>query len=244
MLFFFTVMIFPAKGVAQSYASQDFKDYQKSSSSNPSYDPFVEEGFKALDRQDLNSTIEFLKKAVGLGCQSPLVFFKLALAFEGEGAYYSAIQYYELARDQFQKTKEKHRYRDSFDENYGRALYLIGQVDKAMPYLEKAAQKTKTFWLFKLLGQIALANGDSSKGIYYYEEAIALNDPSAAGEDILNMYLELARAYLNRNDNPTARRYYEKILEIDPHHTEARNYLKEVKKREAEERVFEILEQH
>lgn len=242
--FFFTVTFFPAKGRAESYASQDFKDYQKSSFANPAYDPFVEEGFKALDRQDLDSTIEFLKKAVGLGCQSPVVFFKLALAFEGEGAYYSAIQYYELARDQFQKSKQPHRYRDSFDENYGRALYLMGQTDKAMPYLEKAAQKTKMFWLLKLLGQIALANGDSSKGVAYYEEALALNDPSASGEDILNMYLELARAYLNQNNNAIARKYYEKIISIDPNNSEARNYLKEVQKRETEQRVFEILDQH
>lgn len=225
-------------------AHQDFVDYKKSSFANPAYDPFVEEGFLALDRQDTTSSIEFLKKAVSEGCQSPLVYFKLALGYEAQGSYYSSLQYYELAGEQFKKSGAPHRYKTEFDQNYGRALYLSGEVDKAIPILEMSAKKTNSYWVIKLLGQIAFSKGDHDLGKTYYERALALNDPSMTAEEEINILLQLARACLKEGKTAQARKNYEKILQIAPSHEEAKSYLSGTKKIESQEKLFEIFDKH
>lgn len=227
-----------------SYAAEDYKDYKKSPFVSPEWDSFVQEGFQALDRQDAENTIEFLRKAVGLGCQSPLVYFKLGLSYEALGSYYSAVQYYELAKGQFVKSNIDHRYNRTFDENYGRALYLMGQKEKALPILEKGAKSSESFWVLKLLGDVAFSKEDLPTAVAYYERALKSNDPDLTSESRLDLALTLARTYAKQNLTDGAKRYYEKVLELDPANREARDYLGRFKQDNTYDKIFEILEKH
>lgn len=208
-----------------TYANSDFNDYKKSPFANALWDPFVKEGFEALDRTDLQSSIEFLRKAANSGCKSPLVFFKLALAYEAQGSYYSAIQYYELARESFKQANPDHRYAKQLDENYGRALYLMGKTEKALPILENAAKGSSTPWILNLLGQIYLNQGDALKATVYYERLFQMKDSGLKKNEVLNIYLQLARSYRNKGEKTQAEKYYKKILELDPSHGEAKEYI-------------------
>ncbi len=245
---YFIVLILLFGLTKPSFSAEDFTAYKNSTYSKPVFDSFVEEGFNAFDRQDTASAIDFLKKATGSGCTSPIVYFKLALSFEAQGSYYSAIQYYELARDQFALSKEPHRYRDEFDENYGRALYMMGQISKAMPLLEKSAKTTKNFWIFNLLAQEALQQGDYLKAINYLEQGLNLNDPNLTVADRVHFYTQIARIYANKNQESGAMTYYSKVTELDPQNQEAKRYLANNKKFEidhtVEDKVYEILERN
>lgn len=227
-----------------SYAALDYQDYLTSPMANPQWDPFVQEGFQSFDRQDMQTTIEFLRKALGLGCNSPIVYFKLALGFEAQGSYYSAIQYYELAGAGFKKANQTHRYAKEFNANYGRALYMMGQKDKAYAVLEQASADTKEFWILKLVGQIAMSKGDLDKAKNYYLEALSHPDANTKVDDAITLYLELAKAYFAKDDKTTGEHYYNEILKLDPSNKEASDYVKGVQRQQNQEKVLDILNQH
>lgn len=208
-----------------TYAREDFEAYKKSPFANPQWDPFVKEGFEAMDRQDIQSSVEFLRKAINVGCQSPLVYFKMALGYESFGSYYSAIQYYELAQKQFKQANQNHRYAQTFDENYGRALYLMGKQPEAVSILEKASRKNDTPWVLKLLGDIYMEQEDLLSATAYYERLLRHKDSGLTDQERIAINLLLARLYLKQGEKEAAQRYYEQILAIDPAHQEAHDFV-------------------
>lgn len=224
------------------HAAEDYKAYKNSPFSAREWDPLVKEGFEAMDRQDMQTSIEFLRKAANLGCQSPIVFFKLALGYESQGSYYSAIQYYELALGAFKKANKKHRYWKSFDENYGRALYMMGEMNKAIPILEKAAKNSTTPWVLKLLGQHYLSQKDQLKATAYFERLTQLQDHGLTIVEQLQINIDLARLYAAQDEEGAAKRYYERVLQLDPNNREARDFLKKGERQQSFEKLFEILD--
>lgn len=233
-----------AEEALTTYAAIDYGDYLDSPFTNPQWDPFVQEGFEAFDHNDIVTTIEFLRRSITLGCQSPIVLFKLALSYESQGSYYSSIQYYDLAKEQFRKSNSHHRYWKMFNENYGRALYMMGQTDRAIPFLEQAVGQNPSYWIFKLLGQITLARGDVGKAASYYGQASQMDDPANTINEQLDMGLQLARTYKSRNDLETTQKYYEWVLKVDPNNREASDFLRSQKKNDSLEKALQVFENH
>lgn len=221
-------------------AHQDYEAYKKTPFAAPLWDPIVHEGFLAFDKEDAQTAIEFLRKAVNSGCQSPLVYFKLALSYEMQGSYYSAIQYYELARESFKNSNQDHRYFKDFNMNYGRALYMMGQGDKALSLLEAAAASVEEVWILKLLAENFLSKGDVAKGGMYAERLLRL--PAAEMTDKINMCLSLARLYLKAGDEAQTVKYYEMVVVLDPSNGEAKTFLQQRKSQKSLEKVYEMLD--
>lgn len=240
-------------------AGPDYEAYVASPRSNPKWDPLVKEGFERLTQRDFTSSLEFLKKAINLGCESPIVFFKLGLAYEATGSYYPAVQHYELAKKQFQTTNQNHEYNGLTDESIGRALYLMGDKKKAIIILKSIAQKTNRAWILKLLGTEALEIGDHLNATSYFERLFKFEDQALSPPERLNIYTQLARIYRNKKESAGAIRYYNEAIKIDPQNVEANAYLIEQKRAEEQkklgedfkegqdkntEKVLEIFEQH
>lgn len=246
LLFTFIIISnYNSLGIAQdlktfsTYSAEDFLAYKKSPFAGAKWDPLVEEGFNAMDRQDMQTTMEFLRKAVASGCRSPLVFFKLALSYEMQGSFYSAIQYYELANEGFKKANQDHRYFKQFNENYGRALYMMGQTDKAIPVLEAASARSENPWVLKILGQVYLSRGDISKAVSYWERF--LKQPDVKNNEKIEVNLILARTFASQHEDTAATRYYEQVASLDPANEEAKNYLKERQTRNSFDKVLEMI---
>lgn len=245
---FLTFLIVPlsyaeegAKG-PQKYAVEDFAAYTASPFANPKWDVFVKEGFAAFDKEDLPTTIEFLRKVVQLGCASPLVYFKLALSYEAQGSYYSAIQYYELAKTAFEKGNRDHRYFEQYDESYGRALYMLGQKDKALVQFEKVVKKRDVGWILKFLAEYHLVKEDYLKALPYVERLMTLPDSPLTSEEKVNINLTYARYYFNLKEIESGERYYRKVLELDPQNAEAGNYFKTKEGNERNKKLLETME--
>lgn len=225
------LFLVPLPSLAQSpkkfstYAQSDYAEYQKSGATNPSWDEFVKEGFEALDKQDANTAVEMLRKAANLGCPSPLVSFKMAVAYEALGAHYSAVQYYELARDQFKKMNSSHRYAQSFDENYARALFSMGQTDKAAGILGKTCEKNCEPWALKLLAHQSLAQNDLSKASDYLQKLLDHPDSGLSADDKKELTLSVARLTANNGNTELANKYYKQLEGYDPDNAEAKRYL-------------------
>lgn len=224
------------------YAEADYAAYAASPFASPKWDPFVKEGFNAFDKEDLPTTVEFLRKVVQLGCTSPLVYFKLALSYEAQGSYYSAIQYYDLAKAAFEKGNRDHRYFEQFDESYGRALYMLGQKDKALAQFEKVVKKRDVGWILKMLAEHHLAREDYLKALPYVERLMTLPDSPLTMEEKVNIHLTYARYYFARNETESGERYYRKVLELDPQNAEAGNYFKAKEGSERNKKLLETME--
>jgi protein O-mannosyl-transferase len=68
-------------------------------------------------------------------------------------------------------------------------------------------------------GLVYAAQGQQSKAIDQYRSALTI-DP-----DLIEAHLNLAIVYLGRNDMHNARTELDIILQLDPHHVQARNFL-------------------
>ena len=225
-----------------TYAASDYAAYSHSPFTHTVWDPLVKEGFDAMDRQDLPTAIEFLRKAVIAGCSSPIVLFKLALAYETQGSYYSAVQYYNLAKEGFKKANQDHRYAKQFSENYGRALTMLGQTEKAIPVLEEAAaDPLGSSWVLKLLGQVYLAKKDPAKAADYFGRYTAREKGTITPPELINIHLELARAFNTAGDTDNAIKHYEQVATLDPSNAESQNYLRQKKSNQSIDRFMDMI---
>ena len=205
-------------------ATNDFQDYKSSRFASSKWDNFVQEGIKAFYDGHYDVAQANHNKAFSMGCQSPIVLFQLGLMHEYQRSYYSAFKFYDLAKSKFKEANGDHRYAQTFEENYGRALYDAGKVDEAVPMLQKAAKKSKSFWLLKLVGMIAFDQNDTLNATSYFERAVRIQSPDVTPSELVFIYTLLGRIYVNKGEKDGALRYYQKVLEFDPENKEA-NYV-------------------
>lgn len=210
---------------AAAMAEADFNAYKKSRYASGKYNDLVKEGIAAYHLGNLEGAHQNLFKAFNLGCESPIVAFMLALVSEASGSYYSAIDFYQLARKGFDVANQDHRFNAMYFENYGRALYYSGRIEQARPVLNKAAKKTKSFWLLKLMGLLAVEKGDTLNAVAYFERAVRINSTDVTKAELVDIYINLARLFTSQNEPEGAKRYYYQVNQLDPSNAEASRYL-------------------
>lgn len=224
-VFFLPSDSFAEKTAYTTYGAKDYRTYLRTPFAKKRCNPLVKEGFDALDHGNTREALELLRKAANRGCQSPLVFFKIALAFESQSSHYSAIQYYDLARKNLRKYHASHRYNRDLEINYARSLYFMGQFDKAIPLFEKLAQKRRLGWIYQLLGNHYFNKDNKTKGLFYLEKLFSLPNPGLEPTQAIELLTTMARTYLNQKDDENARRIYQKVLSIDPQNQEAATFM-------------------
>lgn len=225
----------------------DYIDYKKSIFANAAWDSFVLDGFKKMDADDQAQALESFKKSISLGCQSPLVLFSMALIYEANGSYYSAMQFYDSSLENFKKANQDHRYYKTFKENYARALYMMGQKDKAIPLLIEASKTSNEPWVFKLLGSMAMDQQDFEVACSYFERYLGLSGNEISATERVELYTQMARISHNSGKDDKATDYYNRIVSIDPTNQEAQGFLAKRKKSNNGnqfEKAFEIFNNH
>lgn len=236
ILTFFVFIFSPTVRAQTELATQDFTEYQKSNFASSKWDNDVVVGMEAFHQEDYEKASQFLYRAFNKGCRSPIVLFQLALLYEYQESFYSALEYYEMAQKQFKLAHSNHRYNQSFFENYGRALYYSGKKDQAYPILKKIAQKTKSFWILKFMGMLSYEKGDTLNATAYFERAVRTKD--VPKDELVYIYSLLGKLYLAKNQSDGALRYYSKVLEIEPNHSEAKSYVQNVQKNHQQEKLI------
>ena len=208
----------------ENLATTDYQAYKSTRFASDKWDNFVKEGMIAFYDAHYDVAQANHNKAYSMGCQSPIVLFQLALMHEYQRSYYSAFKFYDQAREKFKEANSDHRYAQTFEENYGRALYDSGKMDEAVPMLQKAAKKSKSFWLLKLVGMIAFDQNDTLNATSYFERAVRIQSPEVTPSELVFIYTLLGRIYVNKGEKDGALRYYQKVLEFDAQNKEA-NYV-------------------
>jgi len=243
-LFFFAFFLFfSPQALADPSFEEDYQAYKGSSFSSAKWDAEVQEGMKAYHEENYDLANESLYAAFNKGCQSPIVLFQLALLSENKKSYYSAIEFYQMAKQNFQKANTNHRYVSSFLENYGRALYLSGKTAEAIPLLFKAAKRSQSYWLLKLVGMISFEQGDTLNAVSYFERAIRVKDENVTNPELIYMYTLLARLFAEKSEFDGATRYYRQVVDLDPTNSEANNFINGVRQHYDNKKFIERLKE-
>ncbi len=148
LLILFVFLSFPVR--ADDLLATDLSAYKSSKYASPKWNGQVEEGLSQFHKGQFEEAYKNLFKAFNLGCESPIILFQIGLINEYNQTYYSALEFYKMAGKNFKIANGNHRYAITWTENYGRALYMHGKRDEALPILSKASKNTKSFWLLKL----------------------------------------------------------------------------------------------
>lgn len=244
-IFAFLCLLFFAPAVlgASNPVNADYTAYLGTKFHSANWDEYVKEGMGAFQAGDYEMAQKNLYKAFNLGCESPLILFQLALINEFNKSWYSALEYYQMAKVGFKKANKNHRYAQTFDENYGRALYYSGKQAEAIPLLKAAARRTQSFWLLKMLGLMAYGEGATDEAIAYFGHAVQLQNPDIPKDELVTAYTILARMYLNKSERDTAAQYYTMALRLDPNHAEAKRFMTGIEKSYEQERMLKMMDQ-
>lgn len=200
----------------------DYDIYLKSKFANPRWDSLVREGFDNFAQGQGLQTIDFLQKAIGQGCVSPLLYFKLAATYEFLGNVYTALQYYALVEKDFDSLPPNHEYRSIFNESYARALLTNNQPQEALPYLEKAAPTTTEYWVLARLGDYYISQNNLNAALPHLLRAVEV--PSVRTIDaveIAHVYLTIAKIYNSQQNKDETYRYLDYAVQTDPNNQEA-----------------------
>jgi tetratricopeptide (TPR) repeat protein len=228
---------------SQILFNEDLAAYQSSKYASSKWDAHVKAGLEAFHTGNYDVAQNNLYKAFNSGCESPLVLFQLALINEYQKSFYSALEFYQMAKKGFESSHKNHRYHLEFYENYGRALYYSGKIAEALPILSKASKATKSFWLLKLLGMIAYEQGDTLNATSYFERAVRIQSSDVTREELIYIYGLLAKLFLVKGETDGAYRYYVKVLELDPNNQDARAYTKKINNSYQKNSTLQVLEQ-
>lgn len=224
-------------------ATDDYAAYHNSRYAANDWNDLVKTGIEAFHAEKYNEAQETLYKALNKGCESPIVLFMLALINEYNESYYSSLEYYKMAQKGCSKANQDHRYCENWDENYGRALYNSGKKEEALPLLTKAAKKTKSYWLLKMLGMMAYEKGDSLNAVSYFERAVRVNDPDVNTSELVYVYTLLGKLFLYKGETDGALRYFQKALELNPNADEARHYMTQIQKTYEQQKMLKMIEE-
>ncbi|MCP5464204.1 MAG: tetratricopeptide repeat protein [Deltaproteobacteria bacterium] len=228
---------------ATAVATSDYQEYKSSKYASPKWNETVKSGMEAFHAEDYEVAYNLLYKAFNAGCESPLVLFMLALINEYKETWYSSLEFYKMAEKGFQRSHRNHRFAKTFTENYGRALYYSGKKQEALPLLQKAAKRSKSYWLLKLMGMISYERGDSNNALSYFERAVRVPSSDVTQEELVVVYSLLGKLFLHQGQKDGALRYYQKVLELEPNHPEARQYINAINKQYQNQQLQNMMEE-
>ncbi len=221
----------------------DFAYYKRHGKTSKNWNDFVKKGFESYDQQDCEKSVSFLKQAAGVGCNDPIVLFKLAACSEFMGSYYSAAQYYKQSEDGLKTLPSPHRYANDFYEAYGRALYLNKKTDEALPYLAKAAEVgTPSFFLYYLLGEIYLGKQQNQPAATYFQKAIEQPQATASTAQLARAYGSVGQSYTEMKDWEKAIQYLDQALKYDPTNADFQNARYKVGELKRQEQLFQMMQ--
>jgi tetratricopeptide (TPR) repeat protein len=125
-----------------------------------------------------------------------------------------------VAYKKLQKIAPKLSARDMY--NFGQSYYFTSQLPQADTMFQKLAenQPNSTVPYLWLARTNAAIDSTAEKGLAkpYFEKLVekASANPEKGKADIIEAYLYLGYYHFNKNDIPTAKSYYEKILGMNP----------------------------
>jgi len=184
----------------------------------------IERAKQAEERYNYAKVIDLYKRAllmqydVGYQFYLPMIYTKIAHAFEKVANYEKSLMYYELAKDVYQKAKDfvKVSY---IKFGIAKILYETYKIDKAKDIFNELIKSQHCPAVLVVKSYLQLANieeglSNSQNAFEYYELALEKSDSSMDVETLSELYFKYALAMDDKNDSKTAIEFYTKCIQL------------------------------
>ncbi|PIQ62464.1 MAG: hypothetical protein COV99_05770 [Bacteroidetes bacterium CG12_big_fil_rev_8_21_14_0_65_60_17] len=154
---------------------------------------------------DYGSAIRAANRALAIDGTNTIAYYNRGLAEAGQGQTGRAMETLSQATEMD----------STFTQAYSALADLLiesGRAADALPVLDRASQTASTslrFIIYKNQGKAHMALGDAATALDYLEPSLRLNP------DWPETVLLMARAYDSLGDRSEARRYWERVLEVE-----------------------------
>ncbi len=217
-IFFLTLFLTTSAPSFAKTPTSDWASYQQHGHKSPKWDSLVEAGFDTFEGDNAETSLNFLKRAMALGCKDGLVFYKSALIIESAGNLRGALDILEKAEPLLRSRYKEHPATRELSEHLGKIYYQLNRYGEAREkLLEAIAQEGEDFLKLYLVGQIYRMDQKPNEAIGFFEKALAHPVPKESPGGMKRLaQLELMRLYFEAGLFDQSLAMAETILQEEP----------------------------
>ncbi|MDD3435883.1 MAG: hypothetical protein PHC64_01895 [Candidatus Gastranaerophilales bacterium] len=185
-------------------------------------DELMEKAKLAEDRYDYASVINICQKAVtkkedkNYRTQLPIIYTKLAKAYQKNSDYEKSLEYYNLLREFYKKAKDfvKVNY---VKFNIAKIFYETYKIDNAKELFVEIIKSKNTLPSLMIKCYLQLANLEESlpdTALNYYNKALGHIDKTVGVDVLSELYFKYALIMDDRGETKTAIEFYNKCINL------------------------------
>lgn len=177
---------------------------------------------KAGREYQYTEIIDLAQKALSLeedkdyGTYLPLIYSKLAQAYQETAKYENALQYYNTAKELYTKANKPVK-TDYVKLNISKIFYETYRIENAKELLLEIINKNENPSVLKTKAYLRLANLEENlsnvdEAFNYYKKAIEISDETIDEKTLSELYFKYALALDDKNDTKNSIEFYNKCL--------------------------------
>lgn len=185
----------------------------------------IEIARQAEGRYNYQKAIEIYKKALSMEkdidykINLPVLYTKIAHAYQKVANYENSLKYYELAKNVYQET-QNHSKINQINYNIASILYETYKIENAKQLFKEIidSQESSKNLIAKTYLQLANIEENSAKpesAFKYYQEAANISDEITDEKTLSELYFKYALALDDRNDSKSAIEFYNKCIQVN-----------------------------
>lgn len=206
------------------YAAKEIGEESSSEFENLSLKEIMERAKQAENNYHYAKVIDLYKKALSLKNDQdyqyylPLIYTKIAYAYQKIADYENALNCYEFAREFYEKTQDSVKI-NQIKFNIAKIFYDTYKIEKAKELFIEIAGCTQCQPILVVRSYMQLANieeglSNSYKAFEYYKLALDYSDERMNIETLSELYFKYALIMDDKNDVKTAIEFYNKCIDL------------------------------
>lgn len=206
------------------YPNQNFKEETSSELENLSLKELLEKAKQAESLYNYAKVIDLYQRAILMNedkdyqLHLPLIYTKIAYAYQKVANYENSLKYYELAQEFYEKSQNFVKI-NQIKFNVAKIYYETYKIEKAKELFLEIAECTQCQAILVVRSYLQLANieegtSNPQKAFEYYKSAIDYSDESMSAEVLSELYFKYALTLDDKNDIKRAIEFYNKCIDL------------------------------
>lgn len=211
------------KVFSEQKSTSKVEDYNRDE--NLTLKDIIESAKNAENKYDYAKVIDLYKEALLMKNDKnyqiilPLIYSKLAHAYQKIAKYENSLKYYELAQNIYENTQDLTKV-NNIKFNIAKIFYETYKIEKAKELLQEITKSTASSPVLMVKSYIQLATleeslSNSQNAYEYYKQAIEHSDGTMNEEILSELYFKYALILDDKNDTKTAIEFYNRCININ-----------------------------